>query len=123
MLYLMARKKVKRRQRERWIRLSSKGASILPYFFKSKPLPNWKRWTQNMERWAERAGLDLEGLGPKTTRKTWESWLVSSYPDRVLEVFLSQGHTQMTALSHYLNMPFTPSDKESMVEWVAGWEK
>ena len=103
--------------------MSSKGASILPYFFKSKPLPNWKGWTQNMERWAERAGLDPEGLGPKTTRKTWESWLVSSYPDRVLEVFLSQGHTQMTALSHYLNLPFTSNDKANMVEWVAGWEK
>ena len=118
-----AQKKVKRKQRERWIRLSSKGVSILPYFFKSKPLPNWKGWTQNLQRWAERAGLDPKGLGPKTTRKSWESWLVSSYPDRVLEVFLSQGHTQMTALSHYLNLPFTSSDKANMVEWVSGWEK
>jgi len=49
-----AQKKVKRKQRERWIRLSSKGVSILPYFFKSKPLPNWKGWTQDLQRWAER---------------------------------------------------------------------
>jgi len=71
---------------------------------------------------AERAGLDGRGLGPRSTRKSWESWLVSSYPDRVLEVFLSQGHTQMTALGHYLNLPFTSNDKANMIEWVAGWE-
>ena len=118
-----AQRKVKRLQRERWIRLSSKGASLLPYFFKTKPLPTWRGWTQNMQRWAGNSRLDPIGLGPKTLRKSWESWLVASYPERVLEVFLSQGHTQMTALSHYLGLPFTQTDKEGMKEWVAGWEK
>jgi len=120
-----AQRKVKRlqRERERWIRLSSKGASLLPYFFKTKPLPTWRAWTQNMQRWAGNSRLDPIGLGPKTLRKSWESWLVASYPERVLEVFLSQGHTQMTALSHYLGLPFTQTDKEGMKEWVAGWEK
>ena len=116
-----AQRKAKRLQRERWIRLSSKGASLLPYFFKTKPLPTWKGWTQNLERWATKAGLDPVGLGPKTLRKSWESWLVASYPERVLEVFLSQGHTQMTALSHYLGLPFTTADKEEMHEYVGGW--
>ncbi len=120
-LPVYAQKKVKRKQKERWVKLSSKGVSILPYFFKVKPLPNWKGWTQNLERWGNRAGLDPEGLGPKTPRKTWESWLVAFYPERVLEIFLSQGHTQMTSLNHYLNMPFTPADKEGMKEWVSGW--
>ncbi|OLE74583.1 hypothetical protein AUG19_08405 [archaeon 13_1_20CM_2_54_9] len=116
-----AQRKAKRQQRERWVRLSSKGASLLPYFFKTKPLPIWKGWTQNMERWATKAGLDPAGLGPKTLRKSWESWLVASYPERVLEVFLSQGHTQMTALSHYLGLPFTQGDKGAMLEYVGGW--
>src|SRR5437660_1733031 len=116
-----AQRKVKRQQRERWIRLSSKGASLLPYFFKTKPLPTWKGWSQNLERWATKAGLDPVGLGPKTLRKSWESWLVASYPEHVLEVFLSQGHTQMTALSHYLGLPFTSADKEGMREYVGGW--
>ena len=82
-----------------------------------------KGWSQNLERWAKSSGLDNVGLGPKTMRKTWESWLVSSYPERVLEVFLSQGHTQMTALSHYLGLPFTSLDKNEMTEYVSGWEK
>ena len=34
-----AQKKVKRQQRERWIRLSDKGRTIVRYFFKAKPLP------------------------------------------------------------------------------------
>src|SRR5438128_2188709 len=36
-----ARRKSKRTQKERWVRLSRKGASLLPYSFKSKPLPTW----------------------------------------------------------------------------------
>ena len=101
--------------------MSSKGASLLPYFFKTKPLPIWKGWTQNLERWATKAGLDPVGLGPKSRRKSWESWLVASYPERVLEVFLSQAHTQMTALSHYLGLPFTQADRDAMLEYVSGW--
>jgi hypothetical protein len=62
-----AQRKVKRTQKERWVRLSSKGASLLPYFFKTKSLPTWKGWTQDMQR--------------------WESWLVASYPERVLGCF------------------------------------
>ena len=117
----LAQRKTKRTQKERWVRLSSKDATLLPFLFKTKPLPTWKGWTQNLERWATNAGLDSVGLGPKTLRKTWESWLVSSYPERVLEVFLSQGHTQMTALSHYLGLPFTQADKDAMLEYVSGW--
>jgi len=64
-----AQRKAKRQQRERWVRLSGKGASLLPYFFKTKPLPIWKGWTQNMERWATKAGLDPVGLGPQDSEK------------------------------------------------------
>ncbi len=74
-----------------------------------------------MRRWAGHSKLDPIGLGPKTLRKSWESWLVVWYPERVLEVFLSQGHTQMTALSHYLGLLFTTADKEEMREYVSGW--
>ncbi|TMI07819.1 hypothetical protein E6H34_07040 [Candidatus Bathyarchaeota archaeon] len=81
----------------------------------------WKGWSQNLERWAKRAWLDHVGLGPKTLRKSWESWLVASYPERVLEVFLSQGDTQMTALSHYLGLTCTQADKDAMLEYVSGW--
>src|SRR3989442_15072728 len=65
-----AQKKVKRQQRERWIRLSDKGRTIVRYFFKTKPLPTSSGWSHNLARWAESSRLDPIGLGPKTTRKT-----------------------------------------------------
>ena len=120
-LPIQSQRKVKRQQRERWVRLSSKGLTVVPYFLKSKRLPTWKAWSEDLKRWASHSQLDTTGLGPKSMRKTWESWLVSSYPERVLEVFLSQGHTQMTALSHYLGLPFTQADKNAMLEYVGGW--
>ena len=112
--------KAKRKQKERWVRVSPRGSSVLQYFFTAKALPSYKTWTENLERWAKRSGLDPVGLSPKTTRKTWESWLVSCYPERTAEIFLSQGHTTMTSLHHYLNMPFLQSDKEQMLEWTGG---
>ena len=118
-----AQKKKLRTQRERWVRLSSKGRTIIRYFFKTKPLPSWSGWTHNLERWAESSKLDPIGLGPKTTRKTWESWLVSSYPERFPEIVVSQGHTTFVAVNHYLGLPFDRRDKEEMSEWVSGWEK
>lgn len=116
-----AQLKVKCKQRERWIRLSSMGKAVLPYFFKTRPLPSWKAWTLNLERWAELAGLDPAGLSPKTTRKTWESWLVTCNPQHLALICLSQGHTEMTSLQHYLNMPFTEVDRLEMRKWVEGW--
>src|SRR5439155_8359629 len=92
-----AQRKVKRKQKERWIRLSSKGTSVLPYFFKTKALPSWKGWSQDLQRWARNSKLDPEGLGPKSLRKSWESWLLSAYPERVMEICLSQGHNELTS--------------------------
>lgn len=57
----------------------------------------------------------------KTTRKTMESWLTFYYPGRSLEIALSQGHTTVTSLRHYLNMPFTEVDRLQMKEYVEGW--
>ena len=116
-----AQRKWKRKQQERWVRLNPQAQSVLPFFFKAKPLPSWKAWALCLRRWAVRGGLDPVGLGPKTTRKTWESWLVATYPDRLVEICLSQGHTELTSLKYYLNLPFTEVDKLEMKKWVAGW--
>lgn len=55
---------------------------------------------EDLRRWTLRAKLDPIGLSPKTTKKTWESWLVTSYPHIAYDVFLSQGHTEMTSVRH-----------------------
>ena len=93
----------------------------MPLFFKTKQLPTSEVWRENLERWAANVGLDPIGLGPKTTRKTWESWLTVTYPERFNEIILSQGHDPKTSLTHYLNLPFLQSDKDRMKPWVNGF--
>lgn len=73
-----------------------------------------------MKRWAENAGLNPEHLCAKTLRKTWESWLVFCYPERLPQILLNQGHTAITSIAHYLNMPFLPEDREAMRPYVEG---
>lgn len=114
--------KQKRTQMERCVRLSPPGRIIIEYFINSKyKLPTYQTWQENLQTWAKRAGLTPDGLCSKTTRKTMESWLTFYYPQRGLEIALSQGHTTVTSLRHYLNMPFTEIDRLQMKEYVEGW--
>ena len=117
-----ASQKKKRTMRERYVYLSSRGKAIIPLFLKlDKRLPNRITWNENLKRWSEKAGLDPVGISTKSTRKTWESWLVASYPEKILIIAMSQGHTEITAMKHYLNLPFSESDKRKIREYTAGW--
>ena len=115
--------KRKEKQMERWVRLSDLGKHMLPLFFRNKRLPARQNWRDNLIRWAEKAGLDPAGIGVKVTRKTWESWLVFSFPDRIADIMFSQGHTLITSIKHYQGLPFTEEDKKGMEKYVSGWVK
>ena len=107
---------------DRWIRLSSMGKVIIPYFLDNKkPLPSVQAWDYNLKRWAEKAGLGKEGITARTLRKTYESWLVFYYPSASNLIFLSQGHATLTSLQHYINLPFTEMDRKEMEKWVEGY--
>ena len=69
----------------------------------------------------KKAGLGDKGLSVKTFRKTWESWLVVSYSHALPLIAMSQGHTLITAMNHYLNLPFTKEDVEEIKIRTAGW--
>ena len=114
--------KQKAKMRERSIRLNNLGRMLMPLFLNLKhDLPSRVSWREDLRRWASNVGLKPNGLCAKTTRKTWESWLMYYYPERRLEIVLNQGHTDATSVKHYLNMPFTESDKVAMGEYVSGW--
>ena len=117
-------KKAKSTVSERYIHLNPLGKRAIYHYLRSKkPLPqNYATWTENLKRWSESAGLYPDYLSPKTTRKTWECWLITYYPEKFNQVFLSQGHSQLTSLRHYQNLPFSKQDKEEMREFVDGWE-
>ena len=113
--------KLKARQKERWIRLNPQGREIVrTYLNYPCSLPTKQTWGESLTRWAINAGLDPKGLCPKTTRKTYESWLTFHYGSRT-EIPLSMGHTDLIAFKHYLGLPFTDEDKLALKEFVEGW--
>ena len=117
--------KIKRMERgvlDRYIHLSIKGSVIVQTFLHNGfKIPSYPTIQENLRRWATASGISTESLSAKTFRKTYESWLVFSFPEKSLSILQSTGHTQSVALSHYLNMPFTEKDKLEMSEYVTGW--
>jgi integrase len=94
---------------------------LLPTFFKGS-LPVRGGWDQNLKRWAKKAKLDPLGICAKTTRKTWESWLLSFYGEGIMiSVCTSQGHSKATSMEHYTSDPFSESDRERISGYVGGW--
>ena len=113
--------KVKAKQRERAIRLSDMGKTLLPDLFQvPHPLPVLPTLDMKLRRLSKRI-LDGAPINNKSFRKTWESWLVFYYPDKALQIALSQGHTTTTQYEHYLNIPFEEDDRKEMRKWVEGW--
>jgi hypothetical protein len=120
--------KIKRKEKhsERWIKLSNKGKTIIPYFFDvNRYLPSVQTWDEKLQRWAQLAGITDEkhlGITSRMLRKTWESWLIFYYPNYILHILDSQGHTLTTSAKHYTRLPFDEEDRKLMTEWVQGWQ-
>jgi len=113
--------KVKAKQRERAIRLSDMGKTLIKdLFLVPHPLPELPALDMKLRRLSKRV-LEGPSVNNKTFRKTWESWLVFYYPDKALQIALSQGHTTTTQYEHYLNIPFDDDDRKEMRKWVEGW--
>lgn len=111
-----------RKQKERWVRLNPQGVeAVKAALASSEPYPSWWTWKRHMRQWAKSATLDPVGMSPKTTRKTWESWLMFLHPERSMNIVQSQGHTTGTAMMHYVNMPFVDEDKPEMERYTAGF--
>ena len=120
----VAVKKKKATINQRWVHLSSRGRAVVEnvhQILDGTKIPSESAISRYMKRCALQGGIDGNGMNMKMFRKTWESWLIASYPDRKEEVFLSQGHTSLTALQHYINLPFTEEDELKMKEWTEGW--
>jgi len=120
-------------QRTRNVRLCDRGVAAVERFLERPKVPaSSSAWQQNLIRWARAARLvpipgkehdayNPCGLTVRTTRKTLESWLLASYPAMATYVALSQGHTEITAMRHYLNLSFTPEERAMIADQVAGW--
>ena len=113
--------KVKAKQRERAIRLSDMGKTLLPDLFQVPyPLPELLTLDMRLRRLSIRI-LDGNPVNSKSFRKTRESWIVFYYQGKALEIALNQGRTTTTQYEHYLNIPFEDEDRKEMRKWVEGW--
>lgn len=131
-------KKQKSRYSDRTVLLSHVGARAigdLVYAIKHdhiKPITRMG-WQEDLKRAVrkvnERAGftnppgltMNVRGIMPKMTRKTWVSWLVTTYPDDGLRIAASLGHDPRTMIEHYLSLPFSAVEKEQIRPLVVGW--
>ena len=124
--------KAKASQISRNVCLSTKGMQAVVAYLKLPSVPSSPHvWQANLIRWAQRARIQALpgqeqsgnpcGITVRTTRKTWESWLLAEFPDKVINITLSQGHTETTALRHYFNISFTPQERETIKDEVHGW--
>jgi len=119
---LMPSRKINMKHDERYIRLNINGQRAIQFFLRSKTnLPDHPGWDENLKRWCKKAGIDPTGVCCKSTRKTWESWLITCYPNNATNIFLNQGHTEKTAMEYYLMLPFDDKDVEDMKFYTEGW--
>jgi len=117
------KERLKRGVRDRYIHLSRKGVDIVRAFLNTPNihLSNYSAMEKNLRRWAERVDVSTEGLSIKCMRKTYESWLITYYPEKTLSILQSTGHTQAVSMEHYANLPFTQGDRQLMAVYVEGW--
>ena len=124
--------KAKASQISRNVCLSDKGLLAVEEYLKNPSVPSSPHvWQSNLIRWAQRARIQAlpgneesnnpTGITVRTSRKTWECWLLAAYPDKVINIVLSQGHTETTALRHYFNISWTQAEREAIKEQVIGW--
>ena len=124
--------KAKATQISRNVCLSDKGLLAVEEYLKNPSVPSSPHvWQANLIRWAQRARLKAlpgqeqsgnpTGITVRTSRKSWESWLLAAFPEKVINIVLSQGHTEATALRHYFNISWTQGEREAIKEQVKGW--
>lgn len=125
--------KARASQVTRNVQLCDKGLVAVEHYLDRPRVPSSPSvWCQNLIRWARAArlapipGRDASTYNPcgvtvRTSRKTLESWLLATYPERATQIALSQGHTELTAIRHYLNLSFTSDERLAIADQVAGW--
>lgn len=123
-------------QKTRNVHLCDNGITAVKAFIQNPKVPSSpSAWQINLIRWCKSARIEplagkdpldtgnIFGITVRTTRKTLESWLLTAYPDRSMYVALSQGHTVLVQLQHYLNLSWTKEEIEDIKKLVSGWCK
>lgn len=137
--------KLKAKSPERYIPLTDAGTKAVRAFLDDAraTYPGSALMGANLTAWAEKAGFvpildgqmrdlcganvgkirrNVYGMSVKTFRRTWENWLLTIYPDRIMDIMKSQGHDVTTSAVHYAGAVFSAEDVEQIREYVSGWK-
>lgn len=137
--------KLKAKSPERYVPLTDAGTQAVKEFLADERTryPLSSVMGLNLTSWAGKAGLipilagqmkDLSGanvgkerknvfgMSVKTFRRTWENWLLTIYPDRIMDIMKSQGHDVTTSANHYAGAVFSADDVEQIKGYVSGWK-
>ncbi|HWQ66715.1 MAG TPA: hypothetical protein VN372_07575 [Methanospirillum sp.] len=135
----------KRAGTNRVVYLSDYGSHAMAAFLRlgKKPV-RYDKWLSNLKRWCHLADIaplpgminettpeqmdretikNIWGISVKSTRKMWECFLFSSFPDRSDLIAESQGHSLAVSLKHYRKWhgAFTAEERSIINEYTAGW--
>jgi integrase len=115
-------KKYTKTRKDRYVHLTKNFNKILTLYLKDGLYyPHPRTWYDSIRRWSKQARIkDWHNINSKTTRKTWESWLVKSGYDS-MRILLSQGHIQATAILYYINLSFTDEEIKEIKLRTSGW--
>jgi integrase len=115
--------KAKVRQKERTVILSNWGVRTVEDIVKQHPKRMSRQGlNQLLFRAAAKAGMEMKGITPKMTRKTWISWLVVAYPHATMQISSSAGHDMNTLKDHYLGLAFPPSEIDQIKAYTSGMQ-
>lgn len=116
-----AQQKPKRVAPERYVPIPPQIEGELKYFFKNKQPPSPQNWNKDLVRFAEKAGIGTEGILPKSTRCSIESWMFAAgLPESW--ICLRQGHDKLTSLKHYQGIPFSEAEVLEIKHRIGGWK-
>jgi hypothetical protein len=100
-------------------RLPSTFSYVFSAFVSSHRPPERTSWNTNLSRWSEKAGISPK-IGPKTPRKTIESWMLKAGVPEI-EVYARSGHDPVTSLKHYQSLSFTEYELRDINKRLAEW--
>lgn len=118
-----AQLKVLRVAPERYISIAAQIEGELAYFFKNQKPPTLQTWDENLKRWADKAGLGIEGITHKMTRVSLEIWMYTAGLSES-DICNRQGHDRYTSFNHYsaLTSLWTEPERNEILKRLAGWK-
>jgi integrase len=85
-------------------------------------MPLRSSWGTTLRRAAYKARIpEPDTIVPKSTRKTWESWLILTHPNNAIQITMSMGHDDTTAIRHYLGMGWSLNEFVEAREYTRGF--